>query len=179
MHVVLAAPSAAAVPLARNGYLDLYGKGSCRSTHRGSAATVCSAAASSPINRPDRPAATRTPRPRHSNPDSDRGTAARSPSAVSSPGGFRTPALGAHAPSRIGPASETLHNTGRDGHVAAERRLAQHRGNPLAVSHTDLSDRLRLTATPGQRCHHQSFSRPPRASVAACCRAIRWTSGSA
>src|SRR5258708_3088880 len=63
--------------------------------HGSSATTTRSITASAPIRARDRPAATRTPRPRYPNPHSARGTAARSLSAVSSLGGFRTPARGA------------------------------------------------------------------------------------
>ena len=94
MRVDLAAPPPATAPLARTGNSGLQGKRVRRSTHRPAAATTRSATASPPINRHDRRAAIRTPRARHSNPHSARGTAARSPSAVSSPGGFRTPAPG-------------------------------------------------------------------------------------
>ena len=50
-------------------------------------------------------------RPRHSNPHSACGTVLRSLSAVSSLGGFRTPAAEYAAPSLMRPASETLHRS--------------------------------------------------------------------
>ena len=94
MCVGLAAPPPATAPLARISNSGLYGKRFCRSTHRRSAVTIRSVTASAPTSARDQPAATRIPRLRHSNPHSARATATRSPSAVSSLGGFRTPALG-------------------------------------------------------------------------------------
>lgn len=94
MRVVLAAPRSATAPTTRIGNSGLQATAVRRSTHRRVAATICPATASSSIHPRHRRATTRTPRPRRPNPHSDRGTAARSPSAVSSLGGFRTPALG-------------------------------------------------------------------------------------
>ena len=70
----------------------------------------------------DRRAATRTPRARHSNPHSARGTAARSPSAVSSPGGFRTPALGVRG---------TVNHRAGIRNPSQERRLTMSKSFPL------------------------------------------------
>jgi hypothetical protein len=64
-------------------------------------------------NRLDRFAATQTQRLRRSNPHSARGTTTRSPSAVSSLGGFRTPATGVCRIACERPASETLHRSRR------------------------------------------------------------------
>jgi len=119
MRVDLAAPPPATAPLARTGNSGLQGKRVRRSTHRPAAATTRSATASPPINRHDRRAAIRTPRARHSNPHSARGTAARSPSAVSSPGGFRTPAPGV-------PGTDT-HRAGIR-NPSQQRRYSGHRG---------------------------------------------------
>jgi len=118
MRVDLAAPPPATAPLARTGNSGLQGKRVRRSTHRPAAATTRSATASPPINRHDRRAAIRTPRARHSNPHSARGTAARSPSAVSSPGGFRTPAPGV---------------PGTDTHRAGIRNPSQKRSSVVGV----------------------------------------------
>jgi hypothetical protein len=53
-----------------------------------------------------------THHPRRSNPHSARGTATRSPIAVSFLGGFPTPAAQVRGNRRQWPASETLHRTG-------------------------------------------------------------------
>ena len=86
-------------------------KALARSTHRRSTATIRSATSIvRSINARHRLAATRTPRPPHSNPHSARGTAARS-----LPRGFLPWRLSDAGPRRarhrhvIGPASETLH----------------------------------------------------------------------
>jgi hypothetical protein len=81
--------------------------------------TCVSTASTSPF---DRLPPTQTLRPRCSNPHRARGTAARPPIAVSSLGGFRTPAVSACGRARQRPASETLHNNVNSG-VSDERPL--------------------------------------------------------
>src|SRR6516162_309921 len=69
--------------------------------------------AASPLhNSLHRLVSTQPARPRHSNPHSACGSAIPSLSAVSSLGGFRTPAAELAAPALKRPASETLHNSG-------------------------------------------------------------------
>src|SRR6266568_33215 len=99
MLICPAAPRPATAELAqiRNQDPNLIDLG--RSTHLRSTAALRSPTS---INALDRLAPTHTPRPRHSNPHSVRGTITRSQIAVSSLGGFPTPALSCAAPSVIG-----------------------------------------------------------------------------
>jgi Phage integrase, N-terminal SAM-like domain len=78
-------------------------------------AAISSATAAASISARNRRATTRTPRPPRSNPHRAGRTAIRPPIAVSSLGGFRTPAARARGNLRTRPASETLHRSGHHG----------------------------------------------------------------
>ena len=75
----------------------------------------------------DRLQPTSTQNQQRSNPHSARGTLTHSNTAVSSLGGFRTPAPQCAAPSVMGPPSENLH---RDGGLARDGRAS---GSPLTA----------------------------------------------
>src|SRR6266851_2839780 len=69
-------------------------------------------ATTSSTNALDPPAPDHTPHPRRSNPHSERRTPNVTLPAVSSLGGFRTPAAGVRGTARARPASENLHTCG-------------------------------------------------------------------
>src|SRR6516164_11328625 len=84
--------------------------------------------AASPLhNSLHRLVSTQPARPRHSNPHSACGSAIPSLSAVSSLGGFRTPAAELAAPALKRPASETLHNSGVRADISGTAALGQRR----------------------------------------------------
>ena len=88
--------------------------------------------AASPLhNSLHRLVSTQPARPRHSNPHSACGSAIPSLSAVSSLGGFRTPAAELAAPALKRPASETLHNSGARADIPAPPLWAKTR--PVGV----------------------------------------------
>src|SRR5947208_9824462 len=107
MLICLAAPRPATAELAQIRNADLNLIDLARSTHPPTTSAIRSRTSISPL---DRLASTHTPSPRRSNPHSARGTATPSLIAVSSLGGFPTPALRARGTVIIGPASENLHN---------------------------------------------------------------------
>ena len=119
--------------------------------------------AASPLhNSLHRLVSTQPARPRHSNPHSACGSAIPSLSAVSSLGGFRTPAAELAAPALKRPASETLHNSGVRADIPGPPLRAKsglmHRGSKPAGAMSGLSvdtllaARLRLpeTTAPGK-----------------------------
>src|SRR6184192_2809381 len=110
MLICLAAPRPATAELVqiRNAHLNLIDL--AQSTHPPTTPAIRSRTSISPL---DRLASTHTPSPRRSNPHSARGTATPSLIAVSSLGGFPTPALRARGTVIIGPASENLNRVGR------------------------------------------------------------------
>src|SRR5205823_12939401 len=112
MLICLAAPRPATAELAQIRNADLNLIDLARSTHPPTTSAIRSRTSISPL---DRLASTHTPSPRRSNPHSARGTATPSLIAVSSLGGFPTPALRARGTVIIGPASENLHSADMDG----------------------------------------------------------------
>src|SRR5437899_8554395 len=106
MLICLAAPRPATAELAQIRNADLNLIDLAQSTHPPTTPAIRSRTSISPL---DRLASTHTPSPRRSNPHSARGTATPSLIAVSSLGGFPTPALRARGTVIIGPASENLH----------------------------------------------------------------------
>ena len=125
MLICLAAPRPATAELAQIRNADLNLIDLARSTHPPTTSAIRSRTSISPL---DRLASTHTPSPRRSNPHSARGTATPSLIAVSSLGGFPTPALRARGTVIIGPASENLHTSGLG------RRSKQHRSISLSGS---------------------------------------------
>ena len=109
MLICLAAPRPATAELAQIRNADLNLIDLAQSTHPPTTPAIRSRTSISPL---DRLASTHTPSPRRSNPHSARGTATPSLIAVSSLGGFPTPALRARGTVIIGPASENLHKSG-------------------------------------------------------------------
>ena len=108
MLICLAAPRPATAELVQIRNADLNLIDLAQSTHPPTTPAIRSRTSISPL---DRLASTHTPSPRRSNPHSARGTATPSLIAVSSLGGFPTPALRARGTVIIGPASENLHTS--------------------------------------------------------------------
>ena len=126
MLICLAAPRPATAELAQIRNADLNLIDLAQSTHPPTTPAIRSRTSISPL---DRLASTHTPSPRRSNPHSARGTATPSLIAVSSLGGFPTPALRARGTVIIGPASENLHKSRQKLLLVAPRPAAT-RGLP-------------------------------------------------
>src|SRR5712692_981946 len=112
MPVFLAAPRPATAALTQIRDSDLNLTYLHRPTQLCSTVAIRSCTATASIAALDRPPITQTPHPRHSNPHSARRPAPASPIAVSSLGGFRTPAAGVNGTACERPASENLHISG-------------------------------------------------------------------
>src|SRR5438552_19139342 len=127
MLICLAAPRPATAELAQIRNADLNLIDLAQSTHPPTTPAIRSRTSISPL---DRLASTHTPSPRRSNPHSARGTATPSLIAVSSLGGFPTPAIRARGTVIIGPASENLHRTrhsvGLSAHCEVSHRRPDH-----------------------------------------------------
>jgi hypothetical protein len=113
----------------RNSRIDLY-----RSTYLATIKATGSSAPTAFTIELDRLAPTQPPHPRRSNPHSARRPATLTLPAVSSLGGFRTPAPDVPATAPARPASENLHRT-RLMHRSKKTRTASHRA---AIVRTDI-----------------------------------------
>src|SRR5437899_8723662 len=148
MLICLAAPRPATAELAQIRNADLNLIDLAQSTHPPTTPAIRSRTSISPL---DRLASTHTPSPRRSNPHSARGTATPSLIAVSSLGGFPTPALRARGTVIIGPASENLHTSrhmqcskGQSlfDHLIRNRQHAWRNGQAERLGRFELDDKI-------------------------------------